>query len=178
MIRYYVTDRRQGDVLRYAARAVSDGVDMIQIREKDLPACELFELACRVRDIAAGSKTKVLINDRLDVALASGVDGVHLPESGLPITRVRPLVSLVGASVHSVDRAVSAEKDGANFVVFGPIFETPGKVPVGLDALRKVTAAVRIPVLAIGGINAENIEAVMSAGAAGVAAIRLFQPTD
>ena len=175
MIRYYVTDRRQGDVLRYAARAVRESVDMIQIREKDLPAAELFDLACRIRDIAAGSQTKVLINDRLDVAMASRVDGVHLPENGLPVSRVRPFVKLIGVSVHSLANAVTAENDGANFVVFGPVFETPGKVPVGLDALRKVTTAVRIPVLAIGGITAGNTEEVLTAGAAGIAAIRLFQ---
>jgi thiamine-phosphate pyrophosphorylase len=175
MIRYYVTDRRQGDVLRYAARAVRDGVDMIQIREKDLPAAELFDLACRIRDIAAGSHTKVLINDRLDVAIASGVEGVHLPGNGLPVSRVRPFVNVLGVSVHTIDEALNAEKDGANFVVFGPVFETPGKVAVGLDALRDVTAAVRIPVLAIGGITKENTDAVLNSGAAGIAAIRLFQ---
>ena len=84
MIRYYVTDRHQADVLACAARAVADGIDMIQIREKDLPARELFDLVGRIRDIAAGTKTRVLVNDRLDIALASGIDGVHLPANGLP----------------------------------------------------------------------------------------------
>src|SRR5215467_10060447 len=83
MIRYYVTDRSRGNVIEYAARAIRDGVDMIQIREKDLAARELFELACGIRDIASGTKTRILINDRLDIALAASIDGVHLPGNGL-----------------------------------------------------------------------------------------------
>ena len=91
MIRYYVTDRRQGDVVAFAYRAVREGVDMIQVREKDLTAKELLKLVCKIRDLAAGTRTRVLVNDRLDVALAAGVDGVHLPSNGLPAERVRPL---------------------------------------------------------------------------------------
>src|SRR5215468_12523363 len=103
MIRYYVTDRQGGDVLAYAARSVSDGVDMIQVREKDLPTLELFILVSRIRDIATGTKTRVLVNDRLDVALAAGIDGVHLPGNGLPAERVRPLIKVLGVSIHSVE---------------------------------------------------------------------------
>src|SRR2546427_339948 len=102
MIRYYVTDRRQGDVLTYAQRAIADGVDMIQIREKDLPARELFELVSKIRDLAAGTKTRVLVNDRLDVAFAARIDGVHIPANGLPADRVRPLVKLLGVSTHTL----------------------------------------------------------------------------
>src|SRR2546430_7547044 len=105
MIRYYVTDRRHGDVLASAARAVRDGVEMIQVREKDLSARELLDLVCRIRDLAAGTKTRILVNDRLDVALSAGIDGVHLPSDGLPAGRVRPLINLLGVSTHSVEEA-------------------------------------------------------------------------
>ena len=178
MIRCYVTGRRHGDVLENIAAAIQNGIDMIQIREKDLPASELYALVCRARDLAAGRATKVLVNDRLDVAIAAGIDGVHLPGNGLPVRRVRPLVRTLGCSVHSAAEALRAEKEGADFVVFGPVFETPGKTPVGLDALRAVTAAVRIPVLAIGGVTNQNTASVLKAGAAGIAAIRLFQASD
>jgi thiamine-phosphate pyrophosphorylase len=175
MIRCYVTDRTHGDLLSHVNVAVRNGVDMIQVRERDLEARALYELVCQVRDAAAGTKTKVLVNDRLDIALAANIDGVHLPGNGLPAGRVRPFVRLLGCSTHTLDETVQAERDGADFVIFGPVFETPGKTPVGLDTLRQVTESVRIPVLAIGGITRENTEGVLRAGAAGIAAIRLFQ---
>jgi thiamine-phosphate pyrophosphorylase len=175
MIRYYVTDRHQADILACSERAVRDGIDMIQIREKDLPAGELFELVCKVRDIAAGTTTRVLINDRLDLALAAGVDGVHLPANSFPPSRVRPFARLLGVSTHTVDEAIAAEKARADFIVFGPIFDSPGKTSVGLEPLRLVASSVKIPVLAIGGITSRNMESVLQAGAAGIAGIRLFQ---
>lgn len=175
MIRCYVTNRRQGDLFAHVARAVAAGVEMIQVREKDLGAAELLDLVCKVRDLAAGSSTKVMVNGRLDIALAAGIDGVHLPGDGLPAATVRPYVRTLGISTHSIDEAIRAEQDRADYIVFGPVFETPGKTAVGLDALRTVVNAVKIPVLAIGGITAENTSSVMDAGAAGIAAIRLFQ---
>lgn len=175
MIRCYVTDRRQGDLLAHVARAVGDGVEMIQVREKDLPAGELFDLVCRVRDAAKGSSTKILVNGRLDIALAAGIDGVHLPGDGLPAEKVRPYVRTLGVSTHSIEDAIRAEQDRADYIVFGPVFETPGKKAVGIDALEAVVQAVKIPVLAIGGITAENASSAIDAGAAGIAAIRLFQ---
>jgi thiamine-phosphate pyrophosphorylase len=175
MIRYYVTDRRQGDVVSFAGRAIAEGVDMIQVREKDLPGGELFDLVVKIRDLAGHTKTRVLVNDRLDVALAAGVDGVHLPSNGLPASRVRPFVKLLGASVHTLEEAIAAEIAGVDFVVFGPVFGTPGKNAVGLDPLRKVASSVKIPVLALGGITLERTKDVLAAGAAGIAGIRLFQ---
>jgi thiamine-phosphate pyrophosphorylase len=175
MIRYYVTDRRQGDVLASAARAIRDGVEMIQVREKDLPARELFDLVCRIRDLAAGTKIRVLVNDRLDIALAAKVDGVHLPSNGLPAHRVRPFVQLLGVSTHNIQEALDAEKAHADFIVFGPVFDSPGKTAVGVAALREITAAVRIPVLAIGGMTWTNAQEVLDTDAAGIAGIRLFQ---
>jgi thiamine-phosphate pyrophosphorylase len=175
MIRYYVTDRRQGDVLLYVERAIRDGIEMIQVREKDLPSRELYELVNKIRGLAAGTKTRVLVNDRLDVALAAGIDGVHLPSSGLPPALVRPLVKLLGVSTHSVSEAIEAEKAHADFIVFGPVFDSPGKTSVGLEPLKEVVSSVGIPVLAIGGITAANAGEVRKAGAAGIAGIRLFQ---
>jgi thiamine-phosphate pyrophosphorylase len=175
MIRCYVTNRHQGDVLASAARAIADGVEMIQVREKDLSARELFDLVCRIRDLAAGTATRVLVNDRLDIALAADLDGVHLPSNGLPADRVRPFVQHLGVSTHTIQEAVDAERAHANFIVFGPIFDSPGKTAVGLEPLRKITASVRIPVLAIGGITSANAQEVLKANAAGIAGIRLFQ---
>jgi thiamine-phosphate pyrophosphorylase len=176
MIRYCVTDRRHGDVLVCAAKAIRDGVDMIQVREKDLPARDLLDLVSKVRDLAAGTNTRILVNDRLDVALAAGIQGVHLPGNGLPPGRVRRFVEVLGVSIHSLDEGLEAERAGADFVVFGPVFDSPGKKAVGLEPLRKISNALKIPVLAIGGITLVNSDAVLKAGAAGIAGIRLFQP--
>ena len=175
MIRYYVTDRRQGDVLACARHAIAAGVDMIQIREKDLPARELLEFVCGVRDLAVGTQTRILVNDRMDVAIAAGIDGVHLPANGLPPVSVRPHVKVMGVSTHTLQEAIRAERAGSDFVVFGPVFDTPGKTAVGLEALREVTSQVLIPVLAIGGISLKTTDQVLAAGAAGIAGIRLFQ---
>jgi len=175
MIRCYVTDRRSGDLIAHAARAIAARVDMIQIREKDLETKDLIDLVCSIRDLAAGTSTKILVNDRLDVALATGINGVHLPANGLPATMVRPHTKLLGVSTHTLTEAVQAEWDRSDYIVFGPVFDTPGKNAVGLEALRKVVRCVKIPVLAIGGITPERIPEITHTGAAGFAAIRMFQ---
>lgn len=177
MIRCYVTDRRHGDLMAHVNAAIRDGVEMIQVREKDLETLDLYKLVIRIRDAAAGTTTKILVNDRLDVALAAKIDGVQLPGNGLAAAQVRPFVKVLGCSTHTLDEALQSERDGADFVIFGPVFETPGKKPVGLDVLRRVCGAVKIPVLAIGGITSENARETAAAGAAGIAAIRLFQRT-
>ena len=178
MIRCYVTDRRQGDLMAHVARAVAGGVDLIQVREKDLPAVDLLDLVCRIRDIAVNSpqsKTKVLVNGRLDIALIAGIDGVHLPGDGLPAVQVRPYVRTLGTSCHSTEDAIQAEGAGVDYIIFGPVFDTPGKSAVGIGALQRVVQAVKIPVLAIGGITPANTVEVIGAGASGIAAIRMFQ---
>src|SRR6185369_365492 len=175
MIRCYVTDRRQGDLLSHVVRAVENGVDMIQVREKDLAAAELFDLVCRVREAAAGTGTKVLVNGRLDIARIAGIDGVHLPGDGLPVAQVRPHVRTLGKSCHSIEEAIQAQSDGVDYIIFVPVFETPGKKPAGIEALQRVVQAVKISVLAIGGITPENTPAILEAGASGIAAIRMFQ---
>ena len=129
---------------------------------------------------------RLLVNDRFDIARAAGADGVHLTSRSLPPSVVRSICDedfLIGASTHSLETALDARAEGADFVVFGPVFETESKrafgEPQGLDKLREVTNALKgFPVLAIGGINLENVGDCFRAGASGIAAIRLFQTTD
>ena len=175
ILRCYVTDRKSGDVIGAVRHAVDSGVDMIQIRENDLTGVALLELLSEVVDLTSQSATRILVNDRLDVAIAAGVCGVHLPVAGLPIAKVITLVKLLGVSTHTLEEAITAENEGADFIVFGPIFQTPGKTSIGTGPLTTVCSALTIPVLAIGGIDKTNIPLVMEAGAAGIAAIRMFQ---
>lgn len=167
-------------------RAAAAGVDWIQIREKDLETRALIELARHAVADTGASGTRILLNDRLDVALAAGAGGVHLGEKSIPVREVVQWRRAsgrtefqIGASCHSAEAARAAESDGADYVIFGPVFATPSKaafgVPQGVETLRAVCATVEIPVLAIGGVTVENAGACISAGAAGVAAIRLFQ---
>jgi len=149
---------------------------MIQVREKDLESGALCELVRAVLETVKGSGTKVLVNDRLDVALATGADGVHLPANGLSVSDVRPFIDLVGISTHTTEEVRNARDEGASFALFGPVFSTPGKIPVGVIRLREATQeAAKMPVLAIGGITSKNTAQVIEAGAAGIAGIRLFQ---
>jgi thiamine-phosphate pyrophosphorylase len=163
-------------------RALAWGVDYIQIREKDLPDKALFELACEIVALAHKTKCKVLINGRADIALAAGAAGVHLPAAGLRISDVRPFFPrklIIGTSVHSIREAKSAYSMGADYLLLGHLFPTPSKsdlgLPLGLDYLRKLCAAVPIPVLGLGGIRPDSIQSVLDAGAIGVAGISLFQ---
>jgi thiamine-phosphate pyrophosphorylase len=183
-------------VNRIAAVAAA-GADWIQIREKDLSgkACaSLVRGAVRgtLRTAAGGqAATRIIVNDRLDVSLAEQAGGLHLGETSVPVAHSRKFILqaqrdgrvppdfTIGVSCHSLDAAQSAAADGADYLFFGPIFTTPSKVrygaPQGLDRLAQVSAAVRIPVLAIGGITIENAASCFACGAAGIAAIRLFQ---
>jgi thiamine-phosphate diphosphorylase len=188
-----VTDRRAlrptaspAELLAFLRGIVTAGVDWVQIREKDLPGRELFELA-RQCVALAGGMTRILVNDRLDVALAAGAAGVHLGRDSAPASEVKkwcraghaPPGFLVGVSCHSLDEALEAEAAGADYVFFGPVFATPSKEafgpPQGIARLAEVCRGVRIPALAIGGITPDNAAACLRAGAAGIAAIRLFQ---
>ena len=191
----YVTDRhgfresaeeQEELLLEKIEAAANAGVDWIQLREKDLSAVRLAGLATEAIRLAAGF-TATLINDRLDVACAVKAAGVHLGEQSLPVSEAKRLVTerfpgrsfLVGASVHSLEAARKAERDGASYLIFGPVFATPSKAafgaPHGLESLRKVCTQLTIPVLAIGGITPENIRECLDTGASGIAAIRLFQ---
>jgi thiamine-phosphate pyrophosphorylase len=167
-------------------RAAAAGADWIQIREKDLEARSLVELARSAIAETRASPARIFVNDRLDIALAAAAAGVHLGEKSLPL---EPAIEwrrsagrpdfLVGVSCHSLESARAAGRGGANYIFFGPVFATPSKAafgaPQGIERLREVCAAVEIPVLAIGGVNLENARACIEAGAAGIAAIRLFQ---
>jgi len=168
--------------LRLVRAAVDAEVPLFQIREKSLSARVLFELVARAAEITHGSKTQLLVNDRSDIVRAAGADGVHLTAQSLPVEVVRKICGaefLIGVSTHSLDEARAARDAGADFVVFGPVFETESKraygAPQGLDKLREVTRALgEFPVVAIGGITIENTEECFRAGANGVAAIGMF----
>ena len=164
-------------------RNLARGVTWIQIREKHLSARALFELVEAARKLPNPHSSKIIVNTRADVAMAAGAAGVHLP-SGSPAARFwrRPgfLVDfLIGVSCHSVDDVRQAEAEGADYVVFGPVFPPRSKTartgPIGLEGLGRAAAAVRIPVLALGGVTDENSAACVAAGAAGIAGISLFQ---
>jgi len=174
-----VTDRarlRGRDIEAVVSLAVSGGVNAVQLREKDLPAADLYHTAIALHSVLRG-RALLLVNDRLDVALACGADGVHLPESGLPGKPARELAGescLVGRSVHSADAARRAEEDGLDYVICGTVFETASKLGqpgAGLSLVREVATTVRLPVIAIGGIRPENVREVIEAGADGVAVI-------
>ena len=167
------------DILRLVQAAVEAEVVLLQIREKSLPARELYELTCQAAEITRGSKTRLLVNDRADIARAAGADGVHLTARSLPADVVRGIFGpefLIGVSTHSLEEARAARDGGADFAVFGPVFEKHGLgVPQGLEKLRYVTSELGdFPVLAIGGISLENVGACFEAGASGIAAIRLL----
>jgi thiamine-phosphate pyrophosphorylase len=155
---------------------------LYQIREKNLPARKLYELVSRAAEITRGTSTRLLVNDRFDVARAAGADGVHLTETSLPPRVVRETCGeefVIGVSTHSVESARAARDGGADFVVFGPVFETESKraygPPQGLEKLREVTTALQgFPVLAIGGITIDNAEHCFGVGASGFAGISWF----
>ena len=197
---YYITDRRQfpGDaqeqermLLEKIAECAAAGVDLVQLREKDLSARALEELALKAMAAVTGSRTRLLINSRTDVALACGAHGVHLPASDLAASDARAIFAragvsepVIGVSAHSAADVASAEAHGADFAVFAPVFEKGGTAsPEGLEELRRIchrreAAQPPMPVLALGGITLENAPLCVAAGAAGIAAIRLFQQSD
>jgi thiamine-phosphate pyrophosphorylase len=171
MKRYCITDS-----LEVAGRAARDGVDLIQIRAKELSGRALTEL---VRSAVAMGTSNVLVNTRADVALACGAGGVHLPAGSLApstIRRITPSGFLIGVSCHTIEELQAAEREGADFAVFGPVFESITKTvtPIGIDELRRATSSVRMPVYALGGVTKQNAPLCIQAGAAGVAGISLF----
>ncbi len=178
---YLVTDRHQTggkDLLWVIEQALEGGVKGIQLREKDLSGRELYLLAEKVMILCADRQASLLINDRVDVALAVGADGVHLGGTSMPVQATRELVGakrLIGVSVHSLKEAQEADRAGADFIVFGPIYFTPSKAPFGepqgLARLKKVVEKVSVPVYSIGGIKAENISETRKTGIRGVALI-------
>jgi thiamine-phosphate pyrophosphorylase len=179
---YVVTDRQQTagrpleEVVVAAARG---GAGMVQLREKDLTARELYDLGARLQSLLMPHGIPLLINDRLDVAQALDAAGVHLAGHSLSPAQARRLLGpekLLGVSTHSLDEARQAMREGVDFIVFGPVYDTPSKrqygTPQGLQRLAEVVAHVTCPVIAIGGIDSENLPQVLQTGAHGVAMIR------
>ncbi len=165
------------DLAKFVSEASHAGLRAFQLREKDLSGKSLFELAKNIRSTAPNCK--LFINDRADIAMASGASGIHLPETSWPVSRIhRSFPKLqCGVSVHSLDGAMIAEDNGADFIVFGPVFDTPSKQKIGieargLDGLTEVTQQVKIPVFAIGGMTPERTRQCIEHGAWGVAAVR------
>jgi thiamine-phosphate pyrophosphorylase len=177
-----VTDRRRLPILAHVAAAADLGLDWVQIREPDLPAAELYEVVRHAVATVSGSTTRIIVNERLDVALAAGAHGVHLRGTSFDASRARQAAGpefLIGRSVHNVDEALAAEGGGGlDYLIFGTIFSTTSKPEghplAGPEALREAAAACRVPVLGIGGITLGNVDRVAATGAAGIAAIGLF----
>jgi len=185
---YVVTDRsltkgRSLEVIVDAALA--GGAKAIQLREKNLSTRDLYGLVERLLPLVHGRGACLLINDRVDLALALPIDGVHLSRTSLPPAETRALLGparLIGVSCHSPEEAIEAEREGADFIVLGPLFPTPSKVaygpPIGLARLKDVRRRVRLPILGIGGITSSNTASVMAAGADGAAVISAIMTAD
>ena len=158
--------------------AIAGGVRFVQLREKDLPTRQLLSLAYTLREVTLKVSARLLINDRLDLCLAVQADGIHLRANSLPVRIVRKILGKtkwIGVSTHSLQEAQRAQQEGADFITLGPIYETSSKAeygpPLGLDALKTIRKQIRIPILALGGIQRERIHEVLEAGADGIALI-------
>jgi thiamine-phosphate pyrophosphorylase len=170
------------NVLALIGAAVRSNVPLLQLREKNLTTRVLYELTARAAEITRGTATRLLVNDRADIALAANADGCHLTTRSLEASTIRRAFGpgfLIGVSTHTTSEALTARDSGADFAVFGPVFDTPSKSPYGppvrLEALRETARTLSpFPLIALGGITRENARAALSAGASGVAAIRLF----
>jgi thiamine-phosphate pyrophosphorylase len=169
-------------VLNLVEAAVATDIDLVQIREKNLTARVLYTLSARAAEITRASATRLLVNDRADIASSAGADGVHLTTRSLPTEIIRRTFGadfLIGVSTHSLEEAKAAREARADFVVFGPIFQTPAKddygAPMGLQKLTQVASELKpFPVLALGGVTIGNAADCMRAGAQGIAAIRML----
>jgi len=177
---YLITDRTLCSPVslgKTVAEACRSGVRAVQLREKDLSGGALYGQARELRKVTRCTESKLFINDRVDIALAVGADGIHCPENGLPIDTVRRLYpeAMVGASAHSLERATEAGTCGAAFILFGPVFPTPSKAkygdPMGLKALSIVAKGAGRPVFAVGGITPENAHLCLENGATGVGVV-------
>ena len=185
---YLVTDRKLThgrDLLWVLERALDGGVKAIQLREKDLSGKQLFLLAQRISQLCHRYQAQLFINDRVDVALAVDAAGVHLAETSMPVPMARSLLGaqrIIGVSAHSLEGACKAEREGADFIVFGPVYFTPSKAdygtPQGLNALRKIVAKTSLAVYAIGGIKSENLPETQKAGSHGMAVISAVMGAD
>ena len=178
---YLITDRKQTnerDLGAVVEQALRGGIRAVQLREKDLSSRELYELACEMRGITSRYEARLIINDRIDIALAVDADGVHLGCNSIPIHQARMVLGekrLIGASCHNKEQAITAQKEGADFITFGPVYSTPSKAvygdPVGVEKLHEIIPLMNIPVFALGGIKNSNVAEVMAAASHCIAAI-------
>jgi len=185
---YLITDRHRTngkDILDVIGEALAGGVRLIQLREKNLSARELFSLASEAKKLTDTCGARLLINERLDIALAVNAAGVHLPAESFKPDKARAILgpdSVIGVSTHSLKEAAAAELGGADFITFGPVFYTPSKAaygaPKGTERLKEVCSRTDIPVYALGGVTAELAGEVMQAGASGVSMISAIISAD
>ena len=183
---YFITDRNltKSSIIEDVKAAIKGGVKILQYREKWLSTKEMFIEARKIRDICRENGVLFLVNDRIDIVLGVDADGVHLGQEDLPCNIARRLLGnkIIGVTVHNIEEAIKAEEDGADYVSLSPIFPTTTKEdagdPVGIELIKKLKSSVRIPVIAIGGINKNNLVDVIKAGADGVAAISAIIPKD
>jgi thiamine-phosphate pyrophosphorylase len=187
-----VTDRaqtRDRDLITVVGECLAAGLPAVQVREKDLPPADVARLCRALRPLTAARGALLIVNDRVDIALAVGADGVQRTSTSMAVEDMRAAADKrvrIGASVHSLDEAVAAATAGAEWLFFGPVYDTPSKrgygPPQGLAALERVASAVTVPVVAIGGVTPERVREVRAAGARGVAAISAIlsaaSPTD
>ncbi len=179
---YLITDRKlfrdDGAFFGAVEQALAGGLRAVQLREKDLPERELLDMAYRMRELTGRYNARLFVNDRLDIALAVEADGVHLGGSSLPAGAARRVAGekfLIGISTHGVEEAEEAQREGADFVTVGPVYETPSKMrygrPLGPEVLKNVKEKTSVPIFAIGGIKQERVGEVLGSGAYGVALI-------
>jgi thiamine-phosphate pyrophosphorylase len=174
----FITDSSLNkNLYKIVSDACNGGLMAIQLREKNLPANELLALSNKLRIITKKHHSKLLINDRIDIAILSGADGLHSPEHGIDPHQIKKKNKLLfGKSVHSLSSAKEAERMGFDYVIFGPVYQTPSKIkygkPQGLGKLKMVCSSVNVPVFAVGGVNPERAKNCIEAGAHGVAVIR------
>lgn len=174
---------RKFQLLELIEVAAENNISLIQIREKQISARLVFKLTCEAVTIARNSETKILVNDRADIALAANADGVHLTSQSLSCETIRqnfPKNFIVGVSAHSLEESAEAKKQGANFVTFSPIFPTPNKgEPQGIENLRRICERLKpFPIVALGGIDETNYRTVLEVGARGFAAIRFLNSAE
>jgi thiamine-phosphate pyrophosphorylase len=187
-ISYYITSRSHwpdddslATLISKVADTVAAGIDYVQVREKDLSGAELLRLAEACGTICAGTATRLLVNGRADVAAVAGANGFHLSSAALPLTALRgqlPGLQIVGVSCHNEQEVAEATQAGVDYILLGPVYETPSKpgaVPLGLERFAGICAQTPVPVYALGGVSRDNAAACVGAGAKGVAGIRLFQ---
>ncbi|HDZ88069.1 MAG TPA: thiamine phosphate synthase [Nitrospirae bacterium] len=185
---YLITDGKkcpEDRLVKSIESALKSGIKAVQLREKDLSVRELVDYAHKIRDLTKKYNALFFVNDRVDVAMSVGADGVHLGQQSIPVKVVRSIAGegfMIGVSAHGYDEAIEAQEAGADFITLGPVYETPSKIkygnPIGIDAFKYVSNKIKIPVFAVGGINEKNIEEVIKAGASGVAMISAILNAD